>query len=309
MNHFQKPQNKYKHKSWLTTGIKISCKNKRVLYGEVKNCKNPILYTYYKNYCKILNRVINQAKKMSYEKQIKFSRNKARMMWRIINNELLKKHNRENNHTLNIEGKKTSNLNDIANIFNKYFTEIADSIHKHIKENGPKDNSNHMSYMTYLTNAFESPVPSIKINKTMSREIERIILSLKSSQMHGYDEILNNILKICRSFVSEPVSYLCNKMIFEGIFPDRLKYVTIIPIYKRGDKNLVLNYRPISILTSINKIFEKVMYCRLLKHLKESNILSKHQFGFRENQGTENAIYRISKILDSLNKKMPCISH
>jgi hypothetical protein len=64
--------------------------------------------------------VINQAKKMSYEKQIKYSRNKVRTTWRIINNELLKKHNRENIHTLNTEGKKTSNLNDIANTFNKY---------------------------------------------------------------------------------------------------------------------------------------------------------------------------------------------
>jgi hypothetical protein len=139
-------------------------------------------------------------------------------------------------------------------------TEVADSIHKHIKENDPKDNSYRMNCLTYLTNAFESPVPSIKITKTTSREIERIIFSLKPSQTHGYDEISNNMLKICKSFISEPVSYLCNKMLFEGIFPDRLKYTTIIPIYKRGDKNLVLNYRPISILTSINTIFEKVIY-------------------------------------------------
>jgi hypothetical protein len=45
-----------------------------------------------------------------------------------------------------------------------------------------------------------------------------------------------------------------------GIFPERLKYTTIVPVYKKGDKNIVTNYRPISILTSLNKIFEKVMY-------------------------------------------------
>jgi hypothetical protein len=88
----------------------------------------------------------------------------------------------------------------------------------------------------------------------------------------------------------------------EGIYPDRLKYVTITPIYKKGDKNLVSNYRHISILTSVNKIFEKVMYSRLLKHFQENRILSKYQFGFRDNQGAENAIYcLISRILDSLN--------
>jgi hypothetical protein len=78
-----------------------------------------------------------------------------------------------------------------------------------------------------------------------------------------------------------------------------------VPVYKKGDKNLKSNYRPISILTSISKIFEKVMHNRILKHLNENNILSKHQFGFKENKGTENAIFNlIARILDSLNKKM-----
>jgi hypothetical protein len=92
--------------------------------------------------------------------------------------------------------------------------------------------------------------------------------------------------------------------LFEGIFPGRLKYATVIPIYKKGDKNLVSNYRPISILTSINKIFEKVMCTRLIKHLKDNSILSKYQFGFKENQGTDNAIYFLIFRIDSLNKKM-----
>jgi hypothetical protein len=223
--------------------------------------------------------------------------------WRIINNEVLKKTNRENNYTLNIEGKKNSNLNDIATAFSKYFTDIAENIQKHLKDNNSYDKP--MSYMTYLTNAFESPFPTINITKTTSKEIERIILSLKSSQPHGYDEISNNILKTCKAFISELISFLCNKVLFEGIFPDRLKYITIIPVHKKGDKNLVSNYRPISLLTSINKIFEKVIYNRLLKHLNEQNILSKHQFCFRENLGTDNAIYSlISGILGSLNKKM-----
>jgi hypothetical protein len=114
----------------------------------------------------------------------------------------------------------------------------------------------------------------------------------------------HNILKACKTFISVPLSYLCNRALFEGIFPERLKYATIVPVYKKGDKNIVTNYRPISILTSLNKIFEKVMYSRLLKHLSD-NILSNHQFGFRVNQGTENAIFKlISGILNSLNKKI-----
>jgi hypothetical protein len=153
--------------------------------------------------------------------------------------------------------------------FSNYFTDVADNIHKHVKENSSHDKSKPVSFMTYLTHAFESPFPSINVTKTTSREIERIILSLKSSQMHGYDEMSNNIFKACKTFISEAVSFLCNKVLFEGIFPNRLKYDTIVPIHKKGDKNLVSYYRPIFILTSMNKIFEKVMYNRLLKHLNE----------------------------------------
>jgi hypothetical protein len=105
-----------------------------------------------------------------------------------------------------------------------------------MKENSSTDKSKSTSFMTYLTNAFESPFPNLNITKTTSREIERIILSLKSSQTHEYDEISNNILKACKSFISEPITFLCDKVLFEGIFPDRLKYATIVPIHKRGDK-------------------------------------------------------------------------
>jgi hypothetical protein len=75
-------------------------------------------------------------------------------------------------------------------------------------------------------------------------------------------------------------------------------------VYKRGDRKDLSNYRPISILTSLNKIIDNVMYSRLLQHVNEHHILSKHLFGFRASLGTENAVFRlISEMLHSLNKK------
>jgi hypothetical protein len=290
---------KTRQKPWTTTGIKISCINKRLLYAEMKKNTNPSNCTYYKNYCKILARVIIAAKKMAYDHQIKHSNNKVKTTWKIINSEILKKGKKGNMGTSNIPITK-----DSAEIFNKHFSEVADKIHKKIKEDNPKDSDYLTDSMIFMTEAFKSSFPTIKFTKTTNREIERIIGSLKSSYTHGYDEISNNILKACRNFISVPLSYLCNRMLFEGVFPERLKYAEIIPIYKKGDKNKVVNYRPISILTSINKIFEKVIYSRLIKHFNENSILSKHQYGFRANLGTENAIFRlISEILSSLNQK------
>jgi hypothetical protein len=107
-------------------------------------------------------------------------------------------------------------------VFNKYFSGVADTIHKKIKVNCKNVKTNSTNYMTYMPMAFGSTFPNIQITKTTSSEIERIIGSLKSSKTQGYDEISNNILNACKIFISVPLSYLCNLALFEGIFPERL---------------------------------------------------------------------------------------
>ena len=88
-------------------------------------------------------------------------------------------------------------------------------------------------------------------------EIENIIKSLKPSNIFGYDEVPMNLLRLCSSFVSSPLNYICNRTLSTGIFPDRLKYASIRPIFKNGKKDDINNYRPISILASFSKNFER----------------------------------------------------
>jgi hypothetical protein len=89
-----------------------------------------------------------------------------------------------------------------------------------------------------------------------------------------------------------------------GIFPERLKYSIIKLIHKQGDKSLLSNYRPISLLTSFSKVVEKIMYNRLVSHLKKHEILNTNQYGFQEKLSTDNAVYSLTnKILTALNNK------
>jgi hypothetical protein len=83
--------------------------------------------------------------------------------------------------------------------------------------------------------------------------------------------------------LSSPFNYICNKIIQSGTFPERLKYSVIKPLYKKGDKLLISNYRPISLLTSFSKIVEKVMFNRLMNHLKKYAVLNLNQYGFQKN--------------------------
>ena len=124
---------------------------------------------------------------------------------------------------------------------------------------------------------------------------------LKLSNSCGYDEVPSKLLKLCSYYISSSLNYIHNRTLFTGVFPDRLKYATIRPLFKKDSKDDINNYRPISILTSFSKIFEKVMQIRLLKHLTDNNILVKEQYGFRTNLKTDNAIYIYHLTSETIN--------
>jgi hypothetical protein len=90
----------------------------------------------------------------------------------------------------------------------------------------------------------------------------------------------------------------------QNINPDRLSFSEVKPLYKKGDKTELSNYRPISLLPTFSKIIEKTIYKRLYFHLNKNNILVTEQFGFREKLSTEMATYTLlNNILLLLDKK------
>ena len=89
--------------------------------------------------------------------------------------------------------------------------------------------------------------------------------------------------------------HIHNRMLSSGVFPTRLKFAEVKLIYKKGDKNVTFNYRPISLLTSFSKIFEKVIYNRIYHHINYNHILLNEQFGFRHASSTDIASYNLTK--------------
>ena len=98
------------------------------------------------------------------------------------------------------------------------------------------------------------------------------------------------IYKILAPLIAPTVSMLFNNSLSEGIFTECFKTAKIIPIFKSGDSNSTANYRPISMLPFLSKMFEKLMCARLDSYLKLNNILCTNQFGLRKNSNTSDAI-------------------
>jgi len=95
--------------------------------------------------------------------------------------------------------------------------------------------------------SFKNPFPNINLKSVSTKEIENLIKSLKPKNSSGYDRISTKLIKICSPFMSSPLAHICNKSLSSGIFPDCLKYAIVEPLFKKGDKSKISNYRPISI--------------------------------------------------------------
>ena len=109
----------------------------------------------------------------------------------------------------------------------------------------------------------------------------------------GPNSIPVDILKLVKKEISIPLSKIFNLSMNTGIHPELFRIAMTIPIYKKGSKLEVGNYRPISLLSNINKLLEKIIHERTYKFLEKYKILYKLQFGFRKNHSTNHALVEI----------------
>jgi hypothetical protein len=191
-----------------------------------------------------------------------------------------------------------------AEVFNKYFLTIAESISCKITGNNKKSsivlNTHCLIYHRYLI--FHLAILFFIIH--LQEKLKKIIHSFPWKNSCGYDEISVKVLKISAPFISSPLCRIINLSLNSGVFTTRLKYSIITPLHKKGYKNNVTDYRPISLLTSFSKCFERIIYNRLITHFISNNIFTNSQFGFRKKSSTDKAAYTlINDILTALNNK------
>ena len=140
------------------------------------------------------------------------------------------------------------------------------------------------------------------------REIYETILKLDSNKGPGIDEIDIKSLKSIANIIAPHLEILFNHSISEGIYPQYLKVAKCVPVYKGSplDPNLPINYRPISILTAVNKTFERLLHNQLTIYLEDNDLLPPFQYGYRKNHNTSQAILDFTNYISKacLDKKI-----
>ena len=130
------------------------------------------------------------------------------------------------------------------------------------------------------------------------------VKSLQDKKTPDLNGISTNFLKKIIFQIIKPLHHIFSLSFEKGIFPSQLKTAKVIPIFKNGDKSIMDNYRPISLLSTFSKIIEKIVAIRLTNFFSESNIISKWQFGFRSNHSTIHPMVHFTNFLSqAFNEK------
>ena len=161
------------------------------------------------------------------------------------------------------------------------------------------DNDNTFDdFQQYLDTPAET---GINFNCITEIETMKAIDGLENKSSSGHDGISNKLLKLVKNELKKPLTLIINQMVTTGIFPESFKISKITPLHKKGDHSLLTNYRPISLLPTISKVFERIIYDQMYEYLNKNNLLAKEQYGFRQNHSTE---YAAISLVDHITKQM-----
>ena len=170
-------------------------------------------------------------------------------------------------------GQQISGDKNIADKFNEYFTQIGPSLANSI------DIAIMATFDTYLKKPNSS---SFQFQYTDAPSVQKIINNLKPKSSAGHDNISSKLLRHMGEIVAYPLSIIINQSLCTGVFTNRLKLAKVIPLYKKDDNKSFGNYRPISLLSSLSKVFEKIVFDQLYGYLISDGLLFESQYGFRK---------------------------
>ena len=200
--------------------------------------------------------------------------------------------NKRNNkivNCLNVDGVEETDPFVISNHFNKFFSTIAQQFEgKIVKTN------KHVS--DFLSEPLQS---NFFLTPTLPDEIQKIIKSLNSKKATGPNSIPTKILKLFSKTISIPLANLINLSFEYGIFPMSLKVASVTPVHKNGGSLDCNNYLPVSLISNLSKLIEKLVHNRVYNFLEKHKLLYEHQYNFQKKHSTNHALIDITEKIRS----------
>lgn len=276
-------------KPWISTGLIQSIKKRDSMHHELKrNPLNQVLSERFKSYRNMLVTLLKKAKTAYHRDKINNSGKDPKKIWKVVNEIINPENERKTVKEVVKEGKLITNTTEIAMAFNDFFANIGANLASKIS----RANDDIVNIQRVANSMFLREVDTAEIIKQID--------SLKNNKAPGIDGITVKILKMCNVYIAGPIAHIINECFRTGICPKHFKLAVVVPIYKAGKECEISNYRPISLLPSLSKIFEKCLAARITSYLEHSGVLNCAQYGFRKGVSTSSAIANFTECIYEL---------
>lgn len=264
-----------KNKAWVTPALQNCIKMKTNLYKKWIKEKTQINELNYKKYAIVLKNALKTAKNKYYATLFDEKCSNVKKLWSSLNKTFRPNGKKSSQPVISEilnDGKIIKDNESIANSFNSFFSKTGENLAKAF----PTDKN---SFKSYLPNSRPN---SFYMPQISTADVEAVISSQKSSKTQGADGLNPYIIKSSKLYIVDVLTYIFNLCLTEGTFPDKLKVARVIPLFKKGERKLCTNYRPIALTSIFSKILEKIICIKLSAYLNKYNLIYKYQFGFRK---------------------------
>ena len=270
---------KGKPSPWLTTETKQSMNARDSLLRKAQKSKNEADWTAYRRARNFVTNLINRTKRTFFKDNLKESKKDPNKFWKLIKKVFpVKQTSTISSKSFDVDGEQITDKKSIADGFCHFFTNVASKL---------KSVAFPLKNFVWSFHRSTNSSPVFDFEPVSEIEVLKYLRNLKRKCATGIDNIPSCFLKDVAFVIAKPLTYIVNISLKNGTLPNELKKARVNPIYKSGSRKSFDNYRPISVLPILSKIFEKCVYRQLVNHLENNNLLSKFQFGFRSRRSTE----------------------
>ena len=220
-------------------------------------------------YQQMRNRVgyrLRKSKQEYFTKKIEDSRGNLKSTWKILRQVTGKGNSATAIDRIKYENNEISDEQQISDICNHHFVSIGDKLSRNIAQTQLSAKETFTSFNSL------SSEPKFTFKLVTPVQVYDILKKLLNSN----HEIPNKILKARSDIISPHMSQIFNISLTTKCYPDSLKFAEVAPVYKGGDKDNLDNYRPISVLPTVARVFEKLIYKQMIKYFESNNLLSEN---------------------------------
>ena len=262
---------------------------------EFNKTKDPSLYSQFKILRNKVQYDINKAKTHYYKDKVEDNKNDPKKLWRILNDLGTGKGKGNTSNSsrigLNIEGEICFDKSKVAESFNNFFVTIASSLVNLLPSVSGKFGFDFVSNFYKQRHVKQN---SFNLTSATEDQVYNHLMKINVSKSTGLDNLPAKFVKEAAPVISKPLTHIINLSIESGEIPTDMKKARVVPIFKKNNKTEAGNYRPVSILSVVSKIFERIVFDQLQGYLRNESLLYEFQSGFRPSFSTDSCLIHLS---------------